>query len=61
MDDRGVRRENRRLHRRATPVGDDSIERNLNHISEIQLNHIVTRGIKESIERLLQLGFEGLR
>ena len=34
------------------------MERNLNNVSEIQLNLIVTTGIEESIERLLQLGFE---
>ena len=34
------------------------MERNLNYVSEIQLDLIVTQGIEESIERLLQLGFE---
>ena len=53
MDNRGVGRQNRRFHRRAIQVGEDSIERNLNDVSEIQLDLIVTRGIEESIERLL--------
>ena len=34
------------------------MERNLNNVSIIQLHLIVTQGIEESIERLLQLGFE---
>ena len=33
------------------------MERNLNYVSEIQLDLIVTQGIEESIERLLQSGF----
>ena len=34
------------------------MERNLNDVSEVQLNLIVTQRIEESIERLLQPGFE---
>src|SRR5206468_6793649 len=58
MGNGGVRGQNRRFHRRAIAVGEDPMERNLNHILVIQLNLIVTTGIEESIERLLQLGFE---
>jgi len=58
MGNGGVRGQNRRFHRRAIAVGEDPMERNLNHILVIQLNLIVTTGIEESIERRLQLGFE---
>src|SRR5207247_7907030 len=58
MGNGGVRGQNRRFHRRAIAVGEDPMERNLNHILVIQLNLIVTTGIEESIERLLQPGFE---
>jgi hypothetical protein len=58
MANGGVRRQNRRFHRWTIGVREDSIERNLNNVSVIQLNLIVTTGIEESIERLLQLGFE---
>lgn len=34
------------------------MERNLNNVSEIQFNLIVTQGIEESIERRLQSGFQ---
>ena len=39
-------------------VGEDSMERNLNNESEIQLNLIMTQGIEKPIERLLQSGFQ---
>ena len=58
MDDRAVGGQNRGFHWRPIAVGEDPIERNLNHVLVIQLNLIVTTGIEESIERLLQLGFE---
>jgi hypothetical protein len=31
---------------------------NMNNVPKIQLNFVVTQRIQESIERLLQLGFE---
>ena len=34
------------------------MERNLNYVSEIQRDLIVTQGIEESIERLLRSGFQ---
>ena len=58
MGDSGVRRQNGGFHWKPIAVGEDPMERNLNHILVIQLNLIVTTGIQESIERLLQLGFE---
>ena len=58
MDYGGVGRQNRRFHRRAIRVRENSMERNLNYVSEIQLDLIVTQGIEESIERLLQFGFQ---
>src|SRR5262245_6293963 len=58
VDNRGVGRQDRRFHRRTIRIGKDSMERHLNNVSEIQLNLIVTQGIKESIERLIQSGFQ---
>jgi hypothetical protein len=57
MNDGGIGRQNCRLHPWAIHVGKNSMERNLNYVSEIQLDLIVTQGIEESIERLLQSGF----
>ena len=34
------------------------MERNLNDVSEIQLNFVVSQGIEEAVEMLLQPGFE---
>ncbi|HTG52694.1 MAG TPA: hypothetical protein VMA33_07520 [Candidatus Tectomicrobia bacterium] len=34
------------------------MQRNLNHISEVQLDFVVPQRIEESIERLFQSGFE---
>ena len=58
MGDGGVRRQNRGFHWRAIAVGEDSKERDLNDVSEIQLNFVVSQGVEESVERLLQPGFE---
>ena len=46
------------LNRWTTRVGETPMKRNVNNVLKIQLNFVVTRGIQESIERLLQLGFE---
>src|SRR4029077_3161359 len=54
MEKRGVGPQNRRSHLRTILIGENSMERNLNYVSEIQLDLIVTQGIEESIERLLQ-------
>ena len=46
MDDRGVRRQNRRFHRRTIVHTEDSMERNLNYVLEIQLDlDRLTRGV----------------
>jgi hypothetical protein len=58
MGNRGVRRQNRRFHWRAIAVGENSIQRHLNDVSEIQLNFVVSQGVEEAVERFLQLGFE---
>jgi hypothetical protein len=50
--------QNRGFHWRAIQIGEDSMERHLNNVSEIQLNLIVTQCIEESIERLIQSGFQ---
>ena len=57
MDNGGVGRQNCRFHRWTVAIRKNSMERNLNNVSEIQLDLIVTQGIEESIERLLQSGF----
>ena len=41
MADGGVRRQNRGFHWRAITVGEDWIQRDLNDVSEIQLNFVV--------------------
>src|SRR5262245_39716789 len=53
MNDGGISRQNRRLHGQAVAVGKDSMERNLNDVSEIQLDLIVAQRVEKSIERLL--------
>jgi hypothetical protein len=58
VENRRISRQDRRFHRGAIAVREDSIERNLNNISKIQLDLIVTQGIEEAIERLLQLRFQ---
>ena len=52
MGDGGVRRQNRRFHWRSIAVGEHSIQRDLNDVSEIQLNFVVSQGVEEAIERL---------
>src|SRR5262249_37697454 len=51
MADGRVRRQNRRFDRGAISVREDSIERNVNDVSVIQLNSIDFGCIGESIER----------
>ena len=58
VNDGVVGRHNCRLHRWPIQIGKNSMERNLNDVSEIQLYLIVTEGIEESIERLLQVCFQ---
>ena len=58
MSDRGVRHQNRGFHWRAVAVREHSMQRDLDDVSEIQLNLIVTKGVEESIERLVQSGFQ---
>ena len=58
MGDGGVRRQDRRFHRGAIAVREDSIERNLNNISKIQLDLVMSQRVEEAIERLLQLRFQ---
>jgi hypothetical protein len=54
MGDGGVRRQNRRFHWRSIAVGEHSIQIDLNDVSEIQLNFIVSQGV----ERFLRLGLD---
>src|SRR4030095_5631 len=58
MGDGGVRRQNRGFHWRSIAVGEHSIQRDLNDVSEIQLNFVVPQGVEEAVERFLQLGFQ---
>ena len=58
MSDRGVRRQNRGVHWRAVAVGEHSMQRDLDDVAEIQFNFIVSQGVEESIERLVQSGFQ---
>jgi hypothetical protein len=58
MGDDGVHRQNRRFHWRAIAIGENSVQRDLNDVPEIQFNFVVAQGIEEAVERLLQLGFE---
>jgi hypothetical protein len=58
MGNGGVRRQNRGFHWRAITVGEDSVQRYVDDVSEIQLDIIVTQGVEESIERLLKLRFQ---
>src|SRR4026209_2392791 len=50
--------QNRRFDRRAFAVEGAPIERNVNDIFEVQINCIGSDCVGESIERLLQRGFE---
>jgi len=58
MDNRGVGRQNRRLHRRPIAIRKDPMQGNLDDVSVIQLDLIVPQRIEEPIERLLQLRFQ---
>ena len=58
MGNCGVRRQNRGFYYRAIAVGENSIQRDLNDVSEIQLNFVVSQGVEEAVERFMQLGFE---
>ena len=52
MSDRGIGRKNRGFHWSAIAVGENSIQRDLDDVSEIQLNFVVSQGVEEAIERL---------
>src|SRR5215472_14346090 len=41
-----------------TRVSEATMQRELNHVLEVELNFVGCQRIRESIERLLQLGFE---
>src|SRR5262245_38938209 len=41
-----------------TRVSEATVQRKLNHVLEVELNFVSCQRIRESIERLLQLGFE---
>src|ERR1700752_3476023 len=58
MGDGGVRRQNRRFHWRSIAVGENSVQRDLNDVPEIQFNFVVPQGVEEAVERFLQLGFQ---
>jgi len=58
MNKSGIGSENRRLHRRTTLMDEAPMKRNVNHVSEVELNFMDFRCIGESIERLLRCGFE---
>src|SRR5215831_15249544 len=58
MSDGGVRRQNRGFHWRAIAVGENSIQRDLNDVPEIQFDFIMSQGVEEAVERLLRPGFE---
>jgi hypothetical protein len=53
MANGGVRRQNRGFHCRAIAIEEDSVQRYVDDVSEIQLDLIVTQGVEESIKRLL--------
>src|SRR5262245_65752321 len=44
-----------------TRVSEATMQRKLNHVLEVELNFVGCQRISESIERLLQLGFEVLQ
>src|SRR6516165_4631998 len=44
-----------------TRVSEATMQRKLNHVLEVKLNFVGCQRISESIERLLQLGFEVLQ
>src|SRR6516162_7162271 len=58
VNDGRVRREDCRLDWRPTRINEAPMQRNLNHISEVQLDFVVPQRIEESVERLLYLSFE---
>src|SRR5678816_3284194 len=58
MNKGSIRGENRRFDGRAFAVEGAPIERNVDDIFEVQINCIGSHCVGESIERLLQLGFE---
>ena len=58
MNKGSISGENRRFDRRAFAVEGAPIQRNLNNIFEVQINCIGSDCVGESIERLLQRGFE---
>src|SRR6185436_6805481 len=58
MGDGGVRRQNRGFYRRAIPVGENSIQGDLNDVPEIQFDFVVSQRVEEAVERFLQLGFQ---
>jgi hypothetical protein len=58
MANGGVSHQNRGFHWRAIAVGENSTQRDLNDVSDIELNFMGFRCIGESIERLLHFGFE---
>src|SRR6266550_6456397 len=58
MNKGSISGENRRFDRRAFAVEGAPIERNVNDIFEVQINCIGSHCVGESIERLLQRGFE---
>src|SRR5690349_20416556 len=60
MNNGGIGGENRRFHGRTPCMGKPPMKRNLNDVSEIELNVVASRGLSESIERLLGCGFNFL-
>jgi hypothetical protein len=53
MGNGGIRRQNRGFHWRSIAIGKDPVQRYVDDVSEIQLDLIVTQGVKESIKRLV--------
>src|SRR4030095_11932172 len=58
MGEGGVRRQNRRFYWRSIAVGENSVQRDLNDVPEIQFDFVVSQGVEEAVERFLQLGFQ---
>jgi hypothetical protein len=58
MDNGGIGRENRCLHRWAFSIKEAPVEKNANDVFEVEINGIRLKRIGEAIERLLQPGFE---
>jgi hypothetical protein len=58
MDNGGIGRENRCLHRWTFSIKEAPVEKNANEVFDVEINCIRLKGIGEAIERLLQRGLK---